>query len=180
MVRSALLDRWWFVLLVPALISGQTFTLTQPSLATPNSSFLSLTDKSFVTGPRLKWALPFNTQQHTYMFGPKFKLLDHNRFSLNVWALGGVAKRFSLIDPFVLPTDATPPLVREPFQPPHVMGANGLALSVGGSLGFKLTDHLVYDIVTPEYLILRGWGSPTAPTRDFRVSGGFRVVLPKP
>ena len=81
-----LLDRWWFIPLVPALLSGQTFTATQPSGATPNGSFLSLTDKTFVTGPRLQWALPFNTQQHTYMFGPKWKVLDRNRFTLNVWA----------------------------------------------------------------------------------------------
>ena len=177
----SLLDRWWFILLVPALLSGQTFTATQPSGATPNGSFLSLRDKTFVTGPRLQWVSPFNTQQHTYMFGPKWKVLDRNRFILNIWATGGVAKRFALIDPFVLPTDATPPLVRGPFQPPHVMGANGLAISVGGSLGFKITNRLVYDIVTPEYLMFRRDGLPTdAPTHVFRVSGGFRVILPKP
>lgn len=176
----SLLDRWWFMLMIPAFVSGQTFTTTQPSGAAPNSSFLSLTDRTFVTGPRLQWALPFNTQQHTYMFGPKWKVLDRNRFTVNAWATGGMAKRFALIDPFVLPTDATPPLVREPFQPPHVMGANGLAISVGGSLGFKITDHLVYDILTPEYLFVRGKDSPNSPTHDFRVSAGFRVVLPKP
>ena len=82
----SLLDRGWFILVVPALVGGQTFTASQPSGATPNSSFQSLTDKSFVTGPRLQWALPFNTQQHTYMFGPKWKLLDRNRFTLDVWA----------------------------------------------------------------------------------------------
>jgi hypothetical protein len=113
------------------------------------------------------------------MFGPKLKLLDHNRFSLNVWTLGGIAKRFALMDPFVLPTDATPPLVRDPSSPisqTRFMGTNGLAISVGGSVGLKITNRLVYDIVTPEYLVVRGKDSPT---HDFRVSGGFRLNLDK-
>jgi hypothetical protein len=166
------------------LVSGQTFNATHSLGAPPTSSFLSLTNKNYVTGPRLEWSLPYNTQQHTFLFGPKWKLLDHNRFSLNVWALGGVAKRFALMDPLVLPTDAKPPLVRDLSSPASLtrfMGPNGLAISVGGSLGFKITDRLVYDIVTPEYLYVRGKDSPVRGnplTHDFRVSGGFRVVLP--
>jgi hypothetical protein len=165
------LNRWCFILLVPAYGSGQTFTATEALRATPSGSFLSLPNKTFVTGPRLQWPLPFNAEQHTFMFGPKWKLFDRNRFSVNVWALGGVAKRFALMDPFVLPTNAKPPLVSEPFQPPHFMGPNGLAVSVGGSVGLKITDHLKYDVVTPEYLTVRGRG----PTHDLRVSSGFRL-----
>lgn len=60
-IMRSVLDRWWFILVVPALVSGQTFTATQPSGAVPNSSFLSLTDKSFVTGPKATVGL---TVQH--------------------------------------------------------------------------------------------------------------------
>lgn len=163
-MRFVLLGRWCFILLVPTSVSGQALTASPASGATPTTSFFSPTDKSFATGPHLQWPLPFNGQQHTFMFSPKWQVWNHNRFSMNVWALGGVAKRFALMDPFVLPVDATPPLVRDlssPFSQKRFMGPNGVAISLGSSLSFRITDRIVYEIAKPEYLIEKGRTRPT-------------------
>jgi hypothetical protein len=168
---------WWSILSVPAIASAQTLTTTRVPGAVTN--FPSPDANSFTTNPKLQLQLPFNDRQHTFLFGPKWEVFAHNRFGVDVWALGGNAKKFALADPFVAPTDATPPLLRDPSTPlsqGRFMGDNGRALVLGGSVNYKINDYLTYDIAKPEFLMIQVKG---APLHDFRIASGMRLSFGK-
>lgn len=146
----------------------------------PSSNYLfSSPGNSFVIHPNLELKLPWNAEQHTFLFGPEFHLFLGKRLTINAWALGGVAKRFSLMDPLRQPTDATPPhygLPSMPINASALNGANGLAMSLGGSIDYRVSDHLTYRIVQPEHLVISVEGSQRS---DSRLSTGLRFSFGK-
>jgi len=139
--------------------------------------FLAPPPASYVTGPKVEWQLPYNVRQHTFLFGPDVRVYTGKRLSVGLWALGGVAKRFALLDPAAKPTDATPPLLHDPMKPTSFNGANVTALSLGGKVDYRVTDHLTYRILQPELLLVRFQNSTV---RDSRISTGVNLTFGKP
>jgi hypothetical protein len=116
---------------------------------------------------------PGDFRQHTFLFGPEFRVLGTDRIAVNLRALAGVANRNTLVAPLSQPIESTPPLIGNPATPITqltVSGGNGFAASFGGSIDYRINDRLAYRFVQPEPLLTRFAGS-TQP--DFRVATGL-------
>ena len=139
---------------------------------------------SFAASPRLEFRLPWNAEQHTFLFGPEFHVRVGRGIGVNGWAVGGVAKRFALMDALAEPTDATPPHFGSPTTPaflPAFNGANETAVSFGGSVDYRIGDWFRYRIVQTEYLDLPSLYMPVknAARGSLRVSTGLRLSFGK-
>jgi hypothetical protein len=171
---------WWFILWVPASAFGQTLAAGSVAGTTPTVNFFAPVPRNFVTNSKLEWNLPFNAKQHTFLFGPEVRVFATNRLTIKARALAGVAKRFSLLDPLSQPTDATPPLLRNPSILPADVpftGVNGIAASFGASVDYRVNDHLLYRILQPEFLVVPF--KTTYKDYDLRVSTGLRFTFGK-
>jgi hypothetical protein len=155
---------------VPSPLPG----INDPDVQGLSSEYLfSPASKSFVVSPKLEFKLPWNADQHTFLFGPAYHVFLGTHLSLNFWSQAGVAKRFALMNPLTQPTDATPPrfgLLSGPSSS-RFNGANEFAVSLGGSVDYKISDHLTYRIVQREYLFMNVNGTPTP---DRRTSTSIR------
>ena len=149
--------------------------VNDPAIQGLSSEYLfSPASKSFVVIPKLEFKLPWNADQHTFLLGPAYHVFLGSHLSLNFWSQAGVAKRFALRNPLTQPTDATPPrfgLPSGPMSSSRFNGANEFAVSLGGSVDYKVSDRLTYRIVQPEYLLMNVKG---APTPDRRISTSIR------
>ena len=165
---------------LPILFWASAAAFGQTSGPIPTVNFFSHDAQSFKTSPGVEWKLPFNAEQHTFLFGPEIRVFRNNHFTVKVWARGGEAKRFAVLAPQTAPVDAAPPAVRSPFvavtQSPFT-GANGVAGSFGGNVEYRLNDHVLYRIVQSELLVVRFKGSTV---RDERLSTGVQVNIGKP
>jgi hypothetical protein len=100
-------------------------------------------------------------RQHTVLLGPEVRALANDRLAVNVRALIGAA----YIDTLVLP-------LQQPFQPPpdllgnpqplvtefRLGGEKPVAGAFGGSLDYRISEHLYYR-VQPELLVLHLGGT---------------------
>ncbi len=148
---------------------------------TPSSNYLfSPASGSFTINRGLSFNLPSNADQHTFLFGPEFHLHLGDRITFNAWAMTGMAKRFALMNPFKQPTDATPPRYglspSVPMSMPAFNGANGLAVTTGASVDYRILDGFVYRPVQAEYLRVQVNDSFR---RDVRISTGLRFSFGK-
>ena len=135
--------------------------------------------RSFVLKSHLEFKMPWNADQHTFLFGPEFHLPIGKRLTFNFGASVGMVKLFSLAEPLISPTDATPPrfgLPSGPASESKFNGANQFAVSVRGNLDYRFTDRLKYRIVQTEYLRMDVEGKTQI---DRRVSTGLRLSFGK-
>lgn len=122
---------------------------------------------------------PGDMRQHTFLFGPEFRLLGQDRLAVNVRALAGVARRNTLVAPLSQPVESTPPLIGNPPAPITQVtytGGNGFAASFGGSIDYRINARFSYRIIQPELLLTR-FGGSTQP--DVRVSSGILFTFGK-
>jgi len=146
----------------------------------PSGNYLfSRAGRSFVVNRNLEFKLPWNSEQHTYLFGPEFHGFIGKYLTVNGWVRGGVAKRFSLLNPLSEPVDATPPhygLFTTPLDQSTLNGANGATVSFGANANIRFGDHLSYQVVQAERLRVRVDGRPID---DRRYSTGLRLSFGK-
>ena len=142
------------------------------------TSLLQRDFANFTVNRRLELKLPWNAQQHTFLFGPQLQVVNKGRFTVNAWLLGGTVKRSALVAPFLEPTEAAQPVMGSTSMPLNtiVNGANQAAASVGASADWRIYDRLTYRLIQPEWLFLGTGGSTT---RDFRLSTGLHFELGK-
>ena len=122
---------------------------------------------------------PGDMRQHTFLFGPEFRLVRSNRLTLNVRTLVGVAQTNTLVLPLNRPIERPPDIFGNP-QPSitqfTVGSRNAFAASFGASLDYRITDRLSYRIVQPEILLTRygvAAGDEYSTHADVRVSTGI-------
>ena len=133
----------------------------------------------FKVSSKLEFKLPWNADQHTFLLGPQATIALGRRFSFHSWALAGNAKRFALMEPLAAPTDATPPHFGLPGMPVNSSffnGANEKTMSLGGSLDYRVTDHLTYRPAQLDYLLMQNTGRVL---HDARWSTGVRLSFGK-
>lgn len=106
-------------------------------------------------------AAPEPGSQHTFLLGPEFKLLERDRFTVNLRALAGIKHASSV----VLPENG----VR------FVYGStNWFAVSLGGSVDYRISDRVSYRIIQPEFLAsLSNAGETFRAYPNMRVSTGL-------
>jgi hypothetical protein len=116
---------------------------------------------------------PGKYRQHTLLFGPEVRVVHRKRLNVNVRALIGAAYIDTLVLPLREPYQPPPPLVGPP-QPPLTEVQLGWEKTVtgglGGSVDYRISDHLRYRIVQPELIVL-GLGSSNR--SRLRVSTGI-------
>lgn len=122
---------------------------------------------------------PDEMRQHTFLFGPEFRLVRRNRLTLNVRALVGAAHTNRLVLQLNQPIERPP----DPFGNPQpsitqfTVGSKiAFAASFGGSLDYRITDRLSYRIVQPDILLTRygvAAGGEHTTNADVRVSTGI-------
>jgi hypothetical protein len=134
---------------------------------------------NFTSNRKLELRLPWNGQQHTFLFGPQVRVFAKGNFAVKAWVMGGALKRSALVTSFLEPTDATQPVMGDPAKPLNTItnGANQAAASVGASAEWRITDHLTYRLVQPEWLFMDGLKN--VPHRDFRISTGMHFEFGK-
>jgi hypothetical protein len=121
---------------------------------------------------------PSEMRQHTFLFGPQFRLFTNKRVAVNVRALAGVAHANTLVAPLAQPIESAPPPSGEwfigvpgaPITELTAAGGNGFAASFGGSIDYRFNDRLSYRVVQPEFLLTRLGGSSQP---NLRVSTGI-------
>lgn len=114
-----------------------------------------------------------NVRQHTFLFGPEFRVLKTDRIVVSLRALAGVANRNTLVALLSQPIESTPPLIGNPgptITQLTVNGGNGFAASFGGSVDYRINHKLSYRLIRPELLLTR-FGGATQP--DLRIATGL-------
>jgi len=101
------------------------------------------------------------TRQHTYLLGPEVRIFESSRVVVNLRGLIGVAHTNALaptLNRFTFPT-----------------GNNTFAVSLGGSMDYRITNRLSYRIVQPEVLFTRSGSMATSNLNqyNFRMSTGL-------
>jgi hypothetical protein len=104
---------------------------------------------------------PGDYRQHTFLFGPEVRIIDRARLSVNLRVLIGAAYIDTLVLPLREPFQPPPPLIGPP-QPPvtkfQVGWEKPFTGAIGGSVDYRISEHVRYRIVQPELIVL-GLGS---------------------
>lgn len=99
---------------------------------------------------------PGNINQHTFLVGPEIRILRSNRLTVNVHGLGGLARTSTSVFPLREPFQQPPDLIGNvpaPITNITVGGMNWFAASVGGSIGYRISDRLSWRVIQPDLLV---------------------------
>lgn len=105
-------------------------------------------------GFQTRETFPGAVRQHTVLFGPEVKAFAGERFTVNLRALIGVAYDSGLTLPLKEPFVPGPPDPRPLVAEFSVGPSKSFAGAVGGSLDYRLTDHVSLRLIQPELLVV--------------------------